>query len=253
MAVLRKCRYLVTLFILASCPTIASPADDAEINIFVTTTSQDSPLQVVGFKPPDKVGSAPVLVVSNVSDKQIREFHVHATVGNPEESTRIEAGKEVALSLSDGSEHIYWPDERAVPPNSQREAHEGVFKSHLLAAWGQRLHSNCLHVAAIVTSVEFADGTTWELESPKAQTTWKSSLDPDRTKSCKHSPEVENAPKTVVGSRRLCIDGLTQPCRHWNREIVLSDVPIAHGREHANGDLSLVMCPYPSAAPSRTN
>jgi hypothetical protein len=200
MTVLRKCRYLVTLFILASCPTIGSPADDAKINIFVTTTSQDSPLQVIGFKLPDKVGSTPVLLVFNASDKEVREFSIEAAVGNPAESARLETGEEVAVGIGNSSLHSGWPAEGSIPPNGHKEAHREIFRSHNLALWGQRLHSNCLHVAAIVTKVKFADGTTWELESPKAQTTWKSSLDADSTKSCKHSPEVENALKQWSGA-----------------------------------------------------
>jgi hypothetical protein len=199
MSILGQYRYAVVVMILVSCP-FAPAADNAKINIFVTTTSQDSPLQVVGFKLPDKVGSAPMVVVLNVSDKPIRQFYVHAAVGNPEESARIEAGEAVAISLSGGSDHIYWPGERAVPPNSQREAQAGTFKSHNLALWGQRLHSNCLHVAAIVTRVKFADGTSWELENFKDQIIWRSSLKTDSAKSCEHSPEIENALKRWSGA-----------------------------------------------------
>ena len=200
MSVSEQYRNIVWLFIMVACPAFACPADDAKINIFVTTTSQDSPLQVVGFRLPDKVGSAPMLVVLNISDKEVREFGVEAAVGDPEESARVETGEMVAIGTKNGSGRIGWPQERMVPPNNRREAHETIFEPHHLAAWGQRLHSNCLHVAAIVTRVKFADGTSWELENFKDQTIWRSSLKTDSAKSCGHSPEIENALKQWSGA-----------------------------------------------------
>jgi len=191
-------RYLqpfsVALLVLAPCLTARPSADEVSVTIVVTAATQDGPLQIVGFRLPEKVGDAPRLVLHSVSQKQIRHFSVEAAVGNPEESARVEAGEKVAVEeMSSGD--AFWPHERTVPQNGYREAHESELRSHNLVKWGQQLHSNCLHVAAIVTHVEFADGTRWESTTPRDQAMWKASLRDDSTKSCGHSSVVEDALK----------------------------------------------------------
>ena len=170
-----------------------SATDEEKIVVFVTTVKQESPLRITGFKLPDKVGGAPVLVLRNVSNKQIHDFDVAADVGNPEAGADGEIGP--AFATGTNSTRLDWPQERAIPPNSEQEAHENTLRSHTLASWGGLLHSGCLHVAAIVFSVEFADGTTWRLENQKDQKIWRSSVRTDDTKSCDHSPAMQSALK----------------------------------------------------------
>jgi hypothetical protein len=189
-------KLVIVLFVLL--PSLAGgwPTDDAKVVVFVTTVRQESPLQITGFKLPDKVGGAPVLVLRNESNKPIRDFHVAADIGNAEANSRGEIGPAFATNTSN---IVFWPRERTIPPNSEREAHEGSLRSHTLAGWGGRLHSNCLHVAAIVLSLEFEDGTSWQLENMQDQQVWKSSLHSDSTKSCDHSPVMESALKEWDG------------------------------------------------------
>jgi len=179
-------------------PSLAGggPPSDVKIAVFVTTVKQESPLQILGFKPPDKVGGAPILVVKNVSDKPVSDFYVSAAIGNPEGDSRGEVGP--AYATGSGMRSVL-PEERPIPPNSEREAHETAFRSHYLAHWGAELHSTCLHVAAIVLSVKFADGTAWRLEGQQDQEIWKSSLPSDSTKGCDHSPAAEAALKDWDG------------------------------------------------------
>ena len=169
------------------------PTGEEKIVVFVTTVKQDGPLQITGFKLPDKVGGAPVLVLRNVSNRQVRNFYIVADIGNPEADSHGDIGP--AWSTSTNSTRLDWPQERAIPANSEREAHENELRSHTLAAWGGSLRTSCLHVAALVQSVEFADGTTWRLENHANQGIWKSSLRSDSTKSCDHSPAMESALK----------------------------------------------------------
>jgi len=187
----------IALFVLLPSLAGGSPPDDAKIVVFVTTVKQESPLQITGFRLPDKVGGAPVLVLRNVSGKQILDFHVAAVVGNPEADARRDAERPIATNTN--SSNLDWPQERAIPPNNEREAHENILRSHTLASWGGRLHSSCLHVAAIVLSVEFDDGTRWQLENIQDQQIWKSSLRSDSTKSCDRSPAMESALKEWDG------------------------------------------------------
>lgn len=194
----KRCAVRLAIAILILLPSLAggSPPDDSRIVVFVTTAKQESPLQITGFKLPNKVGDAPVVVLRNMSAKAISDFYVAADVGNPEPDSR----GEIAPAITTGSSmRVYWPQERAIPPNSQWEAHENILRSHTLAAWGGRLHSGCLHVAAIVTTVEFADGSRWDLGNLQSQEIWKSSLRSDSTKSCDHSPAMESALKEWDG------------------------------------------------------
>ena len=186
------------LLALVLCLTAKPSADEVSVTIVVTTAPQNGPLQITGFKLPDKVGGEPILVLHNVSHKEIRSFGAEAAVGNPDESGRAEVGGMVAVG--NGSEHIYWPHEQIVSPNGYREAHENVLRSHNLAEWGQRLHSSCLHVAPIVTYVEFTDGSRWELKTPQDEAIWKASLRDDSTKSCGHSSTVEYALRQWEGA-----------------------------------------------------
>src|ERR1700722_1513046 len=169
------------------------PTGGEKIVVFVTTVKQEGPLQITGFKLPDKVGAAPVLVLRNLSNKQVHKFYVIADIGNLEADSHGEIGP--AWSTSTNSTSLDWPQERAIAANSEGEAHENIFRSHLLAGWGVRLHSSCLLIAAIVHSVEFADGTAWHLENHEDQEIWKSSLGSDSTRSCDHSPAMESALK----------------------------------------------------------
>jgi hypothetical protein len=154
---------LAKVLLLMPSLAVGSPTDVTKIVVFVTTVKQESPLQIIGFKLPDKVGGAPMLLLRNVSDKPIRDFHVAADIGNPEADSHGQIGP--AFATSTNSSSLDWPQERAIPPNSDREAHEAILRTHTLAAWGGQLHSSCLHVAAIVLSVDFADGTRWQLEA----------------------------------------------------------------------------------------
>ena len=179
------------LFVLLPSLAGGSPTGDVNIVVFVTTVKQESPLQIVGLKLPDKVGGAPVVVLRNASSKQIVGFHVAAAIGNPEADNA-----EQPIAISTNSD---WP-EGPIPANSEREAHRMILRSHWLAAWGGRLYSSCLHVAAIIRSVEFADGTTWQLENLEDRQIWKSSLGSDSTKTCDHSSAVESALKEWDGA-----------------------------------------------------
>ena len=180
------------LFVLVPCLAGDSPTGDVNIVVVVTTVKQESPLQIVGLKLPDKVGGAPVVVLRNASNKQILGFHAAAAIGNPEVDN---AEQPIATPSTSSSSNLDWP-EGPIPPipaNSEREARGKILRSHLLAAWGGRLHSSCLHVAAFILSVEFADGTTWQLENLQDRQIWKSSLGSDSTKTCGHSFAVESA------------------------------------------------------------
>jgi len=190
------------LFVLAPSLAGGSPTGDVNIVVVVTTVKQESPLQIVGLKLPDKVGGAPVVVLRNASNKQILGFHAAAVIGNPEADARHDTEQPLAIPTSSSSSNLDWPEGPMppIPANSEREAHGKSLRSHLLAAWGGRLHSSCLHVAAIILRVEFADGTTWQLENLEDRQIWKSSLGSDSTKTCDHSSAVESALKEWDGA-----------------------------------------------------
>lgn len=229
----------LALLVLAPCLTARPSADQVNVTIVVTAAVQDGPLQILGFKLPQKVGDAPRLVLHNVSEKQIRGFSTQGAVGNPEESTRVNAGEVVAIAQSNGSRRIHFPGEETVPPNGYRDAHDLGLRSHNLALWGQRLQSNCLHVTAIVFKVEFADGTRWELTTPREQAMWKASLRDDSTKSCSHSSTVQYALKQWEGDAGYV--GMGEPS-HQSTDMVQSYTVVCPLRMLGGGLKAL--CPW---------
>jgi hypothetical protein len=186
----------LVMLVLLPCLAAGSPGDEVKVTILVVTATQDSPIQVVGIKLPDKAGDPPIVKFHNLSNKQIQQFSVMAMVGNPEKADRVEdsgPGHEVVTGKSQ-NDRIYWPEEQMILPHGYREAHIGVLSSDGLLAWGQSLHSNCLHAALVVAEVDFSDGTSWTPKSMREyQAIWKRSVQPDSTKSCEHSPAVEEA------------------------------------------------------------
>ncbi len=189
-------RFAMALLLLAPCLAAGSPGDEVKLTIFVATAVQDAPIQVVGTRLPDKTGGAPIVKFHNLSDKQVQQFSVYAMVGNPEKADRVAdsvAGEEVVIGTST-NERIFWPDEQMIPPRGYREAHVEILRSHVLLGHGETLHSNCMHAVLVVTEVNFSDGTSWTLKNLREyQAIWKRSLQPDSTKSCEHSPAVEEA------------------------------------------------------------
>ncbi len=182
-------RLAIAVFVLL--PTLAGGGapDAVKIVVFVTTAKQEGPLQITGFILPDKVGAGPTLVVRNTADKPVSDFSLAVALGNPAPDSRGEMGP---AYYTGGPTRDFRPSERQIPPNSERQVHQNGLHTHYLAHWGGELHSTCLHVAAIVSRVTFADGTNWELEQ-NAQQTWKDSLQSDSTKGCDHSPAAEIA------------------------------------------------------------
>src|ERR1700752_4462793 len=102
------------------------PTGEEKIAIFVTAVNQEGPLQITGFKLTDRVGGAPVLELRNASNKKIRNFQIAADIGNPEADAHGEIGP--GFSPNPNSTRLDWPQERAVSPNSEREAHENSLR-----------------------------------------------------------------------------------------------------------------------------
>jgi len=166
-------------------PLGARAGPDIWVTVFVTVARQDCPLQIKGFKLPEKVGDPARVLVHNASQKQIREFALETLIGSREPSSGKEARKIGWISsTSEPASSLKWALERNLPPDGYGETHDSILASHNLVSRGRQLRSNCLHVAVIVRHIEYQDGTTWHFESGREQETWENSLGTGNSASC---------------------------------------------------------------------
>jgi len=181
----------LTAFVVAS--AILS-GDNPAVAILVTSAKQDCPVQIRGFKLPQKVGGPPLLVVHNATEKEVRVFYVSGYVGNP----RKLKGFDPQVGFILGGEPPDSTKESQLAPSGAEVAY-GVLKSHNFANLAKNVNSNCLHVAVLVTTVEFSDGSVWESQAGREanQDLWRNSIRAESMKGCENSEEMEETLKEL--------------------------------------------------------
>jgi len=217
--------------------TAGSSADDVEVTVFVTTATEGGPLKIVGFKLPSETGGATKPVLQNKSGKEVRNFYIVAAAGNPD-SHGAGGSAERMLTKSTMSFHLYSPTQRAIPPGGDYEAADVDLRPPTLARLAKDLRSNCIHIAVILTRVDFADGTTWKLPSEQQQQIWGNSITAESAKACANSKSTEEAVSALQGS------GWESPASPSN----LADGIVEHYkfacRIHMVDGRQLAMCPW---------
>jgi hypothetical protein len=191
--------------------------DEVKVTGFVTTAKQDGPLQIIGFRLPEKIGHSPKVVVRNISSQQIVSFTIRITTGN---LARGSLFAELGTQFGEGSigppaqnSVLYplWRKERSVLPGSESEV-EGYnpSSSHSVVS-AAAVRSNCVHSLAMVNRVEFADGTDWEWlpNDEELDRVWKGSILPGSSKSCDNSPKVTKLMEKLRGPAYIVRDSLT--------------------------------------------
>lgn len=199
MKVLRKLAILslVTAFFTAGRGFAQPPLITVTV---VLANPHDTPLQIRGFKLPEKVHDPLRVVLQNVSPKQTTRFWIEVLIGDPAgKSGAVRAGAKELVGSNSNIPNLEWPEERVISPGSSGEVHETVFNPLHLAFQGSRVLSNCLHVAAVVSRVEFADGTVWEPDFFETRGLWKDSV-PKGASSCVHRPQVEPLLRRLEGA-----------------------------------------------------
>jgi hypothetical protein len=155
--------FIQILFVSCVCliPTGVLPGEEHAINVTVFTTKmlQDCPLEILDLKPPERVGDPPRVHLRNISSKQTVRFWIEAEIMTPQGG--------LTRTNSNGPNQ-FRPSERIIPPGGEVDALEDVLQSTSLASAAKELRSNCLRVAVIVLSVDFADGTFWHGDSQRA-------------------------------------------------------------------------------------
>jgi hypothetical protein len=169
-----------------------SASDGVAVTLVITVAKQDdSPVQIVGFKLPARVGAIPAIVIRNTTAKEIRLLSFTNYVGNP----RGVGGAEPKWGGNLGMRHTGDPLPRTLGPNATSEFPEEALRPYDAGFWAHRLQSNCLHAAFYIARVDFADGTVWRWDQPGTYETvtarllaeWKDSIRPESTKGCDDS------------------------------------------------------------------
>ncbi len=169
-------------------------ASRLSVNLLYTIAKQDSPLQIAGFKLPGKPGGYPKILLHNTTDKEITFFYLIGLSGNP----RGVGGQDPKTVTGVGQTSKWVQPEPVIAPKGAAEL-DATFLRPLTTAFNAiSLRSNCLHVAVIVTEVQFSDGTAWHSDSRQNQAMWKDSLRPESTVSCDSSPDVAETLKQVA-------------------------------------------------------
>lgn len=171
-----------------------SSADTVAIHVFVTTVKQDCPVQIVGFKLPDKPGGVPTVVVHNTTEKEVKLFRLIYLLGDPK-GVGADSPKK-GFTVDQNSE---WERrEPLIAPNGDAEFGLEYLTSFSLAfTAAHSLHSNCLQLALVLGGVEFSDGTVWEGNTDQHTFLWRNSIRPRYLGSCDSSPEIKQTLKQI--------------------------------------------------------
>jgi hypothetical protein len=175
------------------------------VSVFVTTVKQYSPVQVVGFKYPDKGpgylasdndreascllgGYCPKVVLHNATAKDIRFIAVGGLVGDPvrDADGEVEYPYRQAGILS--SSNWKSTSHPLIAANGESEFGSSALWPFTMA--GVAVHiveSTCLKIVVIVTRVEFSDGTVWVYDPKQNASLWRDSVASGTTGSCQNS------------------------------------------------------------------
>jgi hypothetical protein len=202
-----------------SLTSAAFPVENLVVKLFVTTVKQDSPVEVVGFKYPDRGpgyphrddndfegmcltgGYCPKVVLRNATGKDVTAVGVEGLFGNPAEP---QGGTGEPLSRS---MEVLWADTKklkslhVIAANGEAEFGSKTLWPFTAAGIGtHELGSNCVHVAVVVRRVEFSDGTEWMYDSKQNAALWRDSIPSGTAGSCQTSSEAAAALKSLGGS-----------------------------------------------------
>lgn len=137
-------------------------------------------------------------LVQNVSSNPIVTLRVDAAVGKADGTgSTISQGDGPTSTLGvPGWERL----QKLIPPNGRAVAPEGALRSITLAYLARHLESDCLHTAAFVAAVDFADGTSWQQSWPQTEQMWKKSLPSGLAALCPQPPVQGMALRQLAGS-----------------------------------------------------
>jgi hypothetical protein len=189
---------LAAALLAPSVPAISPPGDELAVSVDLEVARQAGPLQVVGFKMPEEMGDAPVVVLRNVSAKATRSFWFDVRIGCGNSSDKPSSG---GLGPWKNPQDPQWPKESTVAPSARGEAHLSALNGYVLVFSGRDHTCSCLRATVQVSAVEFADGSTWD--RARATNSDPGPIDDaatqERLQPCQESQESDKVLKDLVG------------------------------------------------------
>jgi hypothetical protein len=171
----------------------ASSTDSPVISLFVTIAKQDSPVQIMGFKLPGGSNNGaprdplcpwcPKVRLHNTTARQVKKVLLRGVAGDPNRPNETQHAAITYLDNTPGPPTM-------MQPNGDGEFADGrlwPFSVVLMAA--PLVNSTCLHIAMVVSFVEFTDGTIWTMNHEQERSAWKESLRQADANSCSDSPD----------------------------------------------------------------
>jgi hypothetical protein len=211
-------RFVLTAATALFVASTAFPTENLVVKLFVTTVKQDSPVQVVGFKYPDKGpgypsgdgseasclsgGYCPKVVLHNATAKDVTFIAVYGLVGDPAlhedgDAEYPHTGVEV-LSLNNWKS----TSPRLIAANGESEFGSATLWPVTTVGIGlSTVESTCLQFAVIVTRVEFSDGTVWAHDPKQNAPLWRDSIAGGTAGSCRNSSGAADTLKQLITSR----------------------------------------------------
>jgi len=180
------------VFVLALAFVAQASAKETVITATVVAAPQETPVKIVGFVMPDRIGDPPKVIVHNASEKRVVQFYAVPLTADPENASQAESDSGSWKWETSGyrapcapSELHCHPEElRKIPPGGDARRHVDTLRSYFLANQAKRFKSNCLHTMVFIERVEFDDGTKWVLDPSERDAMWRNSIRPESLKSC---------------------------------------------------------------------
>lgn len=174
----------------------AAPNEDLRVAVSVSLSAQEEPLQVTGFRLPQIHGRAPIVILRNTSQKEIKRFVFDVVEGSADEFV---AGPGRSTVSAAGAR---WHDVSRILPGATYEFEGGELDSTGAMSTARLHKTTCLHELPLVTEVEFADGTTWKADPfTVGYQLWKGTIRPDDLRACQDPSATQTSFGRLKGTR----------------------------------------------------
>jgi hypothetical protein len=144
--------WLITILLCCAIGTSAI-ANEPTLNVSLVAAGQDGPLEIIGFRPSATGQTALELRVRNVSSKAARDYSVEPEVRNPAGQIWNSTNGRAALTPASGK----------VQPGTDKWDSTTNALNVKLVMFAKGLHSTCLRITPVIISVDFEDGTSWQV------------------------------------------------------------------------------------------
>lgn len=205
-------RLTLATFIALFSALAAASNDRVMVNVVVTMVKQDSPVQIVGFKLPDKgpfsgksvgvgcllEGYCPQVLLHNTTAKEVKFLEIRGILGNPRNNDPEYPRSELEILASQALKSVPQP---LIAANGDAAFGDRTLWPFMAVALSvKELQSNCIQFAVIVTRVEFSDGTVWRSDHNQNRILWRNSIRQGYASSCQDSRAVEDAINQLQGA-----------------------------------------------------